>query len=361
MIPSIMKHSSINHKLRNNINFSDNTTTFFKSYLTRRHQTVFTQYAQSYPRRITHGIPQGSTLSTTLFILYINDILLSLTHGKVFAYADDTTLIIAAENKEQLQEQAQTDINNLVHYFHRHNLVPNPTKTTYTIFHKHEQKMQLDLTIDGKKLQQERKVKVLGTIMQSNLSFREHIQSIVLRLQPFVQMFRYVNSLLPTHILLQLYYAHVYPLLIYGISIWGSDKDNTIIHPLIIIQKRIIRLICLKSWRTPTKPLFAKLRLLNIPNMYKYSVCMDAHSLIYPAFKAFLPLHYNNIQPITAIHNYNTRRSSEKHMYNDSKTGQYSRAAQAQWNKLPAYLRDISYKAEFKIALKAYLLHLQQS
>eukprot|EP00808_Paulinella_micropora_P016051 g18508.t1 len=39
-----------------------------------------------------------------------------------------------------------------------HNLVPNPTKTTYTIFHKHEQKVQLDLTIDGKRLQQERKV-----------------------------------------------------------------------------------------------------------------------------------------------------------------------------------------------------------
>eukprot|EP00808_Paulinella_micropora_P018233 g51843.t1 len=56
-----------------------------------------------------------------------------------------------------------------------------------------------------------------------------------------------------------------------------------------------------------------------------------------------------------------TRRSSRKHVYNDSTTSQYSRAAQAQRNKLPERLRNITYKAEFKNELKLYLLSLQQS
>ncbi len=45
----------------------------------------------SAPKAIKSGVPQGSALSPTLFVLFIND-LLSLTNCPIHSYADDTTL-----------------------------------------------------------------------------------------------------------------------------------------------------------------------------------------------------------------------------------------------------------------------------
>jgi len=110
---------------------------FFRSYLQNRQQETHTQHAKSTPQTITHGIPQGSTLSTTLFLLYINNITKTVPNSTVYTYADHvrTTLLITADSIEELQEHAQNELDNLVKYFHLNNLVPNPTKTVYTLFY----------------------------------------------------------------------------------------------------------------------------------------------------------------------------------------------------------------------------------
>ncbi len=45
----------------------------------------------SKPKPISSGVPQGSVLSLTLFLLFIND-LLSKTNCPIHSYADDSTL-----------------------------------------------------------------------------------------------------------------------------------------------------------------------------------------------------------------------------------------------------------------------------
>jgi hypothetical protein len=55
-----------------------------------------THNTQHQPQTITHGIPQGSTLSTTFFLLDINDIIKTV----VYTFADDTPLIVAVKHSK---------------------------------------------------------------------------------------------------------------------------------------------------------------------------------------------------------------------------------------------------------------------
>jgi hypothetical protein len=69
---------------------------WFKSYLSNHEQVVKLGDALSSPQTLTHGVPQGSVLGPLLFLVYVNDLVLSCNpdEGKLVLFADDTTLLL---------------------------------------------------------------------------------------------------------------------------------------------------------------------------------------------------------------------------------------------------------------------------
>ena len=76
------------------------------SYLTNRTQKTKFKNFISDAGKIQSGIPQGSILGPLLFYCYTNDLPEAFENTcKILSYADDTQLIITAENKEELKKQ----------------------------------------------------------------------------------------------------------------------------------------------------------------------------------------------------------------------------------------------------------------
>ena len=69
--------------------------------------TVMDGYCCS-PKNINSGIPQSSILSSTLFLLFINN-LLNLTQCHIHSYADDTTLHFSTSYKRRPTQQELND------------------------------------------------------------------------------------------------------------------------------------------------------------------------------------------------------------------------------------------------------------
>ena len=107
--------------------------------------------------------------------------------------------------------------------------------------------------------------------------------------------------------LITLYYAPLYPFLIYGILIWGNTYPTNI-KPLFILQKRASRLITFSKSDEHTSPIF------KITDIKKNFDLVTLHiSLFMLKFhNKLLPTVFDTyFRPISTIHNYRTGLSSK--------------------------------------------------
>ena len=72
---------------------------WFKSYLSGRKQIVNVNSANSGVYNVTCGVPQGSLLGPLLFLIYVNDLSVSIDPDcKVLLSADDTAILFSHTN-----------------------------------------------------------------------------------------------------------------------------------------------------------------------------------------------------------------------------------------------------------------------
>ena len=102
------------------------------------------------------------------------------------------------------------------------------------------------LTLNKKAIQQSEYVKYLGVLIDSRLSFSHHITSISKKMSRVTGLMYRIRSCVNNKTLKMIYYSLIYPHLLYGIPIWGN-ADDIHINPLLILQKKAVRLIMNKQ------------------------------------------------------------------------------------------------------------------
>ena len=144
----------------------DNSSKWFRSYLTGRTQQTSCKGHLSETAVIIAGVSQGSILGPLLFILYMNDLPLHIDNN-IDMFADDSTLYTSGHNVDDIQHSLQTNLNTVTACCEDNRMVINTAKTKCMLIttkqrRHHLRNNQLAITLNDQQLQQVKQHKVIG-------------------------------------------------------------------------------------------------------------------------------------------------------------------------------------------------------
>ena len=153
------------------------------SFLSNRRLSVVLdgKSLQEYPVNV--GVPQGSILGPTIFLLCIDDLPDDVTCNIVI-YADDTTLYSKCDQASDLWQQLElaseleSDLRDTVDWGKKWLVDFNAGKTQLVSFDQSNNNGSIDVKMDGSVLEEKSSFKMLGLTFSSKLDWGSYIISI---------------------------------------------------------------------------------------------------------------------------------------------------------------------------------------
>ncbi|KAK3084823.1 hypothetical protein FSP39_019637 [Pinctada imbricata] len=213
-----------------------NLLSWIESFLTERKHRVVLNGSESNWSNVTSGIPQGSVLGPTLFLIYIND-LPDVVHNIVKLFVDDTKLYLVVNNHEQ-QERLQEDINSLASWSNKWLLKFNVSKCKHLHLGKPN---QTTYTMNDEEITKCDSEKDLGITVDDKLKFQVHINTQIKKANIKLGLIKRTFTYLDKDIFLKLYKSLVRPHLEYGSNVWSVIYKKEAIA-LENVQRRATRM-----------------------------------------------------------------------------------------------------------------------
>ena len=203
------------------------------------------------------GVPQGSILSVTLFILKINSIVNCLPpHVRGSLYVDDFLICYRSKDMRCLERQLQFCLNKIERWADENGFRFSKSKSVCMHFcHKRIPHPDPELKIYNCLIPVVEETKFLGLIFDRKLNFKAHIKSLKDRCLKTINLLRVVSHTdwgADGATLLRLYRVLVRSKLDYGCIIYGSARESYL-QPLDRVQNLALR-ICLGAFRTSPIP-----------------------------------------------------------------------------------------------------------
>ena len=152
---------------------------WIKNFLTNRIIQTKVNDALSSKKMLEEGLPQGSSLSCTLFLIFINDLPDILKSEKAL-YADDLVLWNTHTVAGISAMYLNADLKRLETYCQRWKLKLNQTKTVYTVFSNSSRvaDRNLPLRYEGQQLSKEKNPVYLGVTLDPRMTLQKHMRNV---------------------------------------------------------------------------------------------------------------------------------------------------------------------------------------
>ena len=342
----------------------DRTLNWFSTYLSHRTQFTVINKNHSATKNIVSGVPQGSVLGPVLFLIYINDLYMSVKDQKLSLFADDANVFVVNHDLAMLFEKANEVCFNLFEWFTANKLCVNFCKTSYMIFMptKHAEEYLLNnnpsVFINNIKINRVKCCRYLGLLIDENLNWNDHIKCLITKVTQLTGIMYKFRDLLSLAHKKNLYYSLIYSSIAYGLELYGQTCD-IYLKPLNVALNRALRVILHVPLDTPLRALYLNFNTLPVSLLHHFVVCKLVHRCIY--MKNVIPVAIQNIfNSNVNVHHYATRASSGSLLYryaNDGYNNSYSHYACTIWNHLPDNIRNTASLTSFSKLIKFHLLN----
>ena len=241
-----VSHAGVLHKLKS-YGIQDTLHTWLTNYLTNRKIQAVVRGATSAPFPVSAGVPQGSILGPTLFLVYANDAADVLPEGVTPAtYADDTTLYCIIRSSATAESQClafQTGVDNLATWGAKWRVQFEPAKSQALTITRHRIPWPIaPVQFSGLAVEEVGVLKLLGVTFDKHLFYGPHLQRIALRAAQRIGFLRKSFKVLDTHGRFAAYKGFVRPMLEYCPLVWAGAAPYHLSR-LDKIQKRALSLI----------------------------------------------------------------------------------------------------------------------
>ena len=211
---------------------------WIQNFLTDRQQRVAIRGTYSGWRRVWSGVPQGSVLGPTLFLIFVNDLLDNIqSSGKLFA--DDAKLyrrIRDIEDKTILQQ----DLDKLHDWSNKWLLQFNEEKCK--VMHVGRTNAGYQYHLGSSQLMETQKEKDLGVLVTPDLKSSAQVAKAAASANSVLGRIKRTFSCLDKEVLLPLYKSVVRPRLEFAVQAW-SPYTRRDINILEAVQRRATKLV----------------------------------------------------------------------------------------------------------------------
>ena len=225
--------------------------TFLKNFIQNRTFAVRCGTTTSQRAKLDHGVPQGSPLSPTLFLILINDVfenIHTISSSIQFSmYADDLAVWISHPSVDRANHLIQLALNSIQEWCNRWGVFISPAKSATLIF-SHERlhvSPHTPLHLNGEIIPQVRSFKYLGLTLDRRLTFNAHIDDLKKRCSRRINILKCITGRewgADRRTLLRLYTSLIRPILDYNAFLLG-DISQTLTLKLEAIQNVALRTI----------------------------------------------------------------------------------------------------------------------
>lgn len=281
----------------------------FKDYLTNRTQRVkLDKECFSEDIEVSCGIPQGSVLGPTLFLIYINDLCnMNIKNAKIFSYADDTAIVFTGLSWDETKVHTEQGLVEIGKWLNYNLLTLNTSKTHYLSFSiknqtqpKHNFHIKLHSCINYNNrnynstctcptIGKVDRIKYLGVIVDQRLSWHPQIEQVSIKIRKFNWMFKSLRHLAPTKIhisntlsknlLNQIYVTIVQSVLVYCIPVWGGALKTHFIE-VERAQRALLKKMYFQKKCFPTSDLYQISDILSVRKLYILHTILKIHKTV---------------------------------------------------------------------------------